>query len=84
MKKTNFPNLLNTDAKELARKQLKSISGGIIVDNERTSFTMLMCPARDGEAPRLISFQNCDDAGYLNDGSGIFCKRGDAIYVQTC
>ncbi|KMU64484.1 hypothetical protein EZBTHKR_0786 [Elizabethkingia anophelis] len=38
----------------------------------------------EGEAPTLISFQGCDDAGQFKDRSGIFCKRGDAMYVKTC
>ena len=69
---------LKINAKALKREQLKYVSGcGVPI-------TMLMCPTSGGEAPNLISFQNCDDAGHLLDGSGIYCKRGDAMYVQTC
>lgn len=68
-----------TNTKVLSRKQLRSVVGSGI------PMAMLMCKSSvEGEAPTLISFQGCDDAGQFKDRSGIFCKRGDAMYVKTC
>ncbi|PUB29458.1 hypothetical protein C8J95_106111 [Elizabethkingia sp. YR214] len=72
-------NLKGTNTKVLTRKQLRSVVGSGI------PIAMLMCKSSvEGEAPTLISFQGCDDAGQLKDRSGIFCKKGDSMYIKTC
>lgn len=71
--------LKHTNTKVLTRKQLRSVVGSGI------PMAMLMCKSSvEGETPTLISFQGCDDAGQFKDRSGIFCKRGDVMYVKTC
>ena len=62
--------LKHTNTKVLTRKQLRSVVGSGI------PMAMLMCKSSvEGEAPTLISFQGCDDAGQFKDRSGIFVRE---------